>query len=43
MALAGGTSRILVGPLSLHTRTAIHVTSQLTGVSQITVHVRLMQ
>ncbi|XP_046439753.1 RNA 3'-terminal phosphate cyclase-like [Daphnia pulex] len=32
MALAGGTSRVLVGPLSLHTRTAIHVTSQLTGV-----------
>lgn len=33
MALAEGTSRVLVGPLTLHTQTAIHVTSLLTGVS----------
>ncbi len=30
-ALAEGTSRILAGPLSLHTETAIHVATQLTG------------
>ncbi len=30
-ALAEGTSRLLAGPLSLHTETAIHVASQLTG------------
>ncbi|KZS05841.1 RNA 3'-terminal phosphate cyclase-like protein [Daphnia magna] len=32
MALAEGISKVLVGPPTLHTRTAIHVTSQLTGV-----------
>jgi len=32
MALAEGTSRILVGPLTLHTKTAIHITSLLTKV-----------
>jgi len=33
MALAEGTSRILVGPLTLHTKTAIHITSLLTKVN----------
>ena len=33
MALAEGTSRVLVGPLTLHTRTAIDITSIITGVS----------
>nr|CAG4638443.1 EOG090X05X4 [Cyclestheria hislopi] len=32
MALAEGKSRILIGPLTLHTQTAIHVTSLLTKV-----------
>ncbi|XP_038069258.1 RNA 3'-terminal phosphate cyclase-like [Patiria miniata] len=30
MALASGTSRVLSGPLTLHTKTAIHVTEKLT-------------
>jgi len=30
MALCEGTSRVLVGPLTLHTKTAIHVTSLFT-------------
>lgn len=33
MALANGTSRIRTGPITLHTRTAIHVAEQLTNVS----------
>ena len=33
MALAEGVSRVLVGPLSPHTETAIHITSLLTKVS----------
>jgi len=32
MALAKGKSRIRTGPLTLHTRTAIHFTELLTGV-----------
>jgi len=32
MALAAGRSRVLSGPLSLHTKTAIHYTQLLTGV-----------
>ena len=30
MALAKGVSRILTGPLSLHTETAIHIATELT-------------
>ena len=30
MALAKGQSRILTGPLTLHTQTAIHIASELT-------------
>jgi hypothetical protein len=33
MALAGGISRIKCGPLSLHTTTAIHFASLMTGTS----------
>lgn len=33
MALAGGRSRIKMGELTLHTKTAIYVTEQLTNVS----------
>ena len=33
MALAKGKSKIKSGPLSLHTKTAIHFTSVLTGVA----------
>lgn len=32
MALSEGTSRVLVGPLTLHTKTAIHITTMLTKV-----------
>ena len=34
MALASGTSRFLVGRLTLHTQTAIHITTLLTKVSE---------
>ena len=34
MALAGGRSRILCGPISLHTETAIHVAKLLTEVKK---------
>ena len=32
MALADGVSRIRTGPLTLHTRTAIHIAEVMTGV-----------
>ena len=35
MALAKGTSKVLTGPLSLHTRTAIHFCEKLTQVHSL--------
>ena len=35
MALAEGTSRVLAGPLTLHTKTAIHIAKKLTQVNTI--------
>ena len=33
MALANGHSKVKIGELTLHTKTAIHITELLTGVS----------
>ena len=42
MALAEGKSRVLVGPLTLHTRTAIDVTSLITEVSASLINIKII-
>ncbi len=37
MALAKGKSKVLVGPLTLHTKTAIHVAEKMTSTAVFTV------